>query len=133
MGSRGAASGTAKNGKKYGTEYRSFLQYGRIKFVKESNSKTTKAPMETMTRGRIYATVNKQGKLKSLDLYGKNGRRLAHIGVNGAPHKINGEAVLPHIHMGYFHTEYGGSRKLNDYESGLVAKAQRALYNYRRG
>ena len=67
------------------------------------------------------------------DLYGKNGRRLAHIGVNGAPHKINGEAVLPHIHMGYFHTEYGGSRKLNDYESGLVAKAQRALYNYRRG
>ena len=34
MGGRGASSGISDKGKKYGTEYKSLLSRGRIKFVR---------------------------------------------------------------------------------------------------
>ncbi len=61
MGGRGASSGMSESGKPYGTEFRSVYQSGNIKFL-ISNSGSAKTPMETMTKGRVYATVNNQKK-----------------------------------------------------------------------
>nr|DAQ57441.1 MAG TPA: hypothetical protein [Caudoviricetes sp.] len=129
MGSRGASSGIAKNGRKYGTEYHSILQVGHIKFVKYNQTSTGKAPMETMRKKRTYVTLGKSNNIRSIDLY-THGKRVAQIDVSGAPHKISGKPTIPHIHLGYFHDEKGGTRKLNDYESELVAKVKRIWHNY---
>lgn len=54
MGGRGASNGVSDSGKPYGSEYYTVYQSGNIKFVKQTNAKNAKAPMETMTRGRVY-------------------------------------------------------------------------------
>ena len=63
MGGRGASSGMSANHKPYGSEYRTVYQSGNIKFVMR-NEGATNTPMETMTRARIYVSVNSQNKLK---------------------------------------------------------------------
>ena len=68
MGGRGASSGMSVKGKKYGTEYRTLLQYKNIKFVQYNDARNSKVPMETMTKGRIYVTVGKGGP-RSISLY----------------------------------------------------------------
>ena len=57
MGGRGSASGVSDKGKRYGTEYTTILQSGNIKFVR-TNSGSATPPLETMTKGRIYVTLN---------------------------------------------------------------------------
>ena len=64
MGGRGASSGLSDKGKKYGSEYTTLHQSGNIKFVRYNDSGSAKPPMETMTNGRVYATVNAKMKLK---------------------------------------------------------------------
>lgn len=41
---------------------RDFFASGNIEFVKYSMSGATTAPLETMTSGRVYATVNEANK-----------------------------------------------------------------------
>lgn len=59
MGDRGASSGMSVKGKKYSTEYTTIYKSGNIKFIKYNDSTSATAPMETMTRGRIYVTIDK--------------------------------------------------------------------------
>lgn len=69
MGGRGSASGMSDEGKRYGTEYKAIAQFGNVKVVKYNgeNGKTqAKTPKETMTPGRIYATVDKFYDIKIL-------------------------------------------------------------------
>ena len=61
-------------------------------------------------------------------IYDKKGKRIAQIDLEGRKHKVNGKYIIPHIHQGYFHDEVG-TRKLNDYEKGLVAKIKRIWDN----
>lgn len=61
MGGRGASSGMSVKGKLYGTEYRSLLTVGNIKFIKKNDGNVT-APLETMTKGRVYVTLNNDNK-----------------------------------------------------------------------
>lgn len=68
MGGRGSSSGMSDKGKKYGTEYETLYQSGNIKYVKY-NGKATTAPMETMTNGRIYATVDGNNVVKHITYY----------------------------------------------------------------
>lgn len=84
--------------------------------------------METKTKGRIYATVNAKNELRSITMYGKEGKRIAQIDIAGRLHKVEGKYIIPHIHLGYFHDEYG-TRKLNNYEIGLVAKINKIWKN----
>ena len=84
MGGRGASSGVSVKGKKYGTEYRTLLQYKNIKFVQYNDARNSKVPMETMTKGRIYVTVGKGGP-RSISLYNRKGLRLAQIDIAGTP------------------------------------------------
>ncbi len=95
MGGRGASSGISVSGKKYGTEYRTVLQSGNIKFVKYNDAKTAKTPMETMTRGRIYVTVTAQDKLKAITFYDKSGKRSSQIDLGGHTHTVDGKRSIP--------------------------------------
>lgn len=66
MGGRGASSGISRSGNKYGTEYSTLYQSGNIKFIKQNGVKNAKTPLETMTDGRVYVSVDKNDNLSSI-------------------------------------------------------------------
>lgn len=130
MGGRGASSGGRylKDGTylKYGSEYRTVLKSGNIKFVK-SNSGSTNAPLETMTSGRVYVTVNGNNELKFISYYDKDNKRRKTIDLT-KPHK----GVLPHTHHGYEHAEKDSAKgfaKLTEKEKRMVARVKALWYN----
>lgn len=106
IGGRGSSSGVSVSGKPYGSEYTTLYQSGNIKFVK-SNENSAKTPMETMTHGRIYATINDQGDVKSITYYDKHNKRYKQIDVKGKKHMVDGKKIIPHTHKGYWHDEHG--------------------------
>ena len=123
MGGRGASSGISDSGKKYGTEYTTLLKSGNIKFVRYNDAKSSKEPMETRTKGRVYVTVNNRNQLKSITYYDTKGMRTKTLGLD-KPH--NG--LLPHTHHGYFHDEYG-TGKLTTKEKKMVDRVVNLWYN----
>lgn len=128
MGGRGASSGMSVKGKTYGSEFRSVLQDGNIKFVKASNGSAT-APLETMTRGRVYVTVNADDELKFISYYDNQNKRTKTIDLT-KPHK----GVLPHTHHGYEHFENDskkGFANLTTEEKAMVARVRKLWYNRR--
>lgn len=126
MGGRGSASGISDNGKPYGSEYHTVHQFGNIKFV-VSNTGSAKAPMETMTKGRVYATVNAKNEIKAITYYDKDNKRFKQIDVNGPKHTIDGKPELPHTHLGYVHDEHG-TRLLTAKEEKMVERVLKAWY-----
>lgn len=101
MGGRGASSGISiKKKKVYGTEYRRVLKKGNIKFVKYNDASSAKTPMETMTKGRVYVTVNDDDELVAITYYDNAGKRTKQIDLNHMHNKMQ-----PHTHHGYFHNE----------------------------
>ena len=101
MGGRGARSGISDKGIPYGKEYTSVLKSGNIKFVKK-NDGSASAPLETMTRGRVYVTVTQDDKLKSITYYDNHNKRFKQIDLDHY-HKINGNPEKPHTQYGYYH------------------------------
>lgn len=127
MGGRGASSGKSDKEKIYGTEYSAVLKSGNIKFVKSSESGSTKAPMETMTKGRVYVTVNNQDKLTAITYYDNDGKRTRQIDLQKA-HK----EIKPHTHHGYEHNENDGKKgasKLTPEERKMVDRINKIWYN----
>lgn len=105
MGGRGASSGVSSKGEPYGTEYKTVYQSGNIKFVKPNLGSTT-APMETMTKGRVYVTLDKKNEPKHITYYDKEDKRYKQIDLSHT-HFVNGKAEKPHVHKGYYHNEKG--------------------------
>ena len=99
MGGRGSSSGISDTGKIYGTEYKSLLTHGNIKFVVRLNNSAS-APMETMTNNRIYVTLSQEGNPKFISYYDKSNKRKKQIDLD-IPH----HGVSPHTHHGYEHNE----------------------------
>lgn len=124
MGGRGASSGISDKGKKYGTEFKSLLKVGNIKFVKSNDSDNAKDPLETMTRGRVYATINAKNEINSINYYDNNGKRVKSINLLHDHAEIKGE----HTHLGYYHKE-NGTRKLTTQEKKLVEFVKKAWYD----
>lgn len=125
MGGRGAASGgrQTKSGKflPYGSEYRTVFQSGNIKFVVPTDGNTT-APMETMTKDRIYVTLDYKNEPKFITMYDDNGKRTHQIDLSGKPHWVDGVKLdPPHVHLGYSHDE-NGTRKPNSFEELLIER-----------
>ncbi len=123
MGGRGASSGISDKGKKYGTEYKTVLKASNIKFVKQTDENSTKTPMETMTKGRVYVTVNSQDTLKSITYYDKEGKRTKQIDLTH-PH----ETKTLHTHHGYNHKE-NGTTNLTTKEKKMVDFVTELWYN----
>lgn len=127
MGGRGASSGVSNKGHKYGTEYRTLLKSGNIKFVKSNESGSTKTPMEAMTKGRVYVTVNNKNELTAITYYDNNGKRNRQIDLQKA-HK----GIKPHTHHGYEHNENDskkGASKLTTEEIKMVDRITKIWYN----
>lgn len=124
MGGRGASSGISDKGKKYGTEYRTIRTVGNIKFITQNNSGSVSAPLETRTRGRIYATVDKADRINTISYYDTEGKRTKSINLLHGHKNIKG----PHTHVGYYHAEYG-TRRVNDKERKLIDRVLKAWDN----
>lgn len=128
MGGRGASSGVSAKGKPYGSEFRTVYKDGNIKFVKANNRSVT-APLETMTKGRVYVTVNAADELKFISYYDNQNKRTKTIDLT-KPHK----GVLPHTHHGYEHFENDskkGFANLTTEEKAMVAMVRKLWYNWR--
>lgn len=126
MGGRGASSGMSANGKPYGSEYRTVFKDSNIKFVKAKNGLAT-APMETMTRGRVYVTVNDRDTPKFISYYDAANKRVKQIDLD-RPHK----GVSPHTHHGYEHSENDSAKgyaNLTTDEKKMVERVKRIWYN----
>lgn len=120
MGSIGAASGTGKH--PYGSEYKTVLQDGNIKFVKYRLADNAKAPLETQTKGRVYVTVNNDNELSFISYYDRKGKRSKTIDLLHAH-----DGKLPHSHTGYEHD--GKAADLTDEEKKLLARVRKAWYD----
>ena len=68
-----------------------------IKVVRINGNGSVTAPMETITKNRVYATIDKNGDIKHITFYDTYGERVKQIDVKGRPH--NG--IMPHAHLGY--------------------------------
>ena len=127
MGGRGASSGISANGKPYGSEYKSVLTSGNIKFVSPTDGHV-KAPLETMTSGRIYVTIGSDGNPRYISYYDKRNKKHKQIDIRGKAHTINGKKELPHTHKGYVHNEKGDFL-LSPKEEKMVDRVLKTWYN----
>lgn len=128
MGGRGASSGISAKGKVYGTEYKTLYQKGNIKFIRYNNSTSTTAPMETMTKNRVYATINAQNEVKFITYFDKENKRNKQIDLD-KPH----DNLSPHTHHGYEHNENDspkGVAKLTPEEKKMVDLVKDIWYNH---
>ncbi len=127
MGGRGASSGISDKGRRYGTEYHTVLQDGNVKFVKSDSVGSTKTPMETMKKGRVYVTVNDNNELSAITYYDNSGKRTKQIDLKKAHNGLK-----PHIHHGYIHNENDskkGGAKLTPKEIAMVDRVNKLWYN----
>lgn len=100
MGGRGMLSGSAK----YGEEYRSLGTFstsrGEVKVIKSRNSKNNKRPYFTMTKNRVYATVDHQGRINNLYFFDSSGRIREEWNIS----HDHGDILGPHKHIGFEHS-----------------------------
>lgn len=132
MGERGASSGRSNKGKLYGTEYKTVHEVGNIKFVTQNGSGGQVAPIETMTKGRVYVLVDKHtNTLKSITYNDGKNKRNKQIDLDHEHKKM-----IPHVHHGYFHNEYEVSKKggtnPTTKEWAMVDRVTKEWYNYNR-
>lgn len=132
FGGRGASSGVSDAGREYGTEYTTLYSSDEILFVRYNDANSAKSPMETMTKGRIYVTVNKKNELKYITRYDENNKRYMQIDLSGRPHKVNGEDVLPHTHYGYWHYE-NGTKEPSPEDNALIDRVKKIWYKHING
>lgn len=127
MGGRGASSGVSESGNPYGSEYYTVYQSGNIKFVKQTNASNAKSPMETMTKGRVYATVNDKDEISSISYYDNSNKRTKQIDLTHEHQNMK-----PHTHHGYYHAERDGKKgaaKLTAEERKMVDRVKRLWLN----
>lgn len=130
MGGRGAASGMSDKGRPYGSEYSTVFQSGNIKFIKKNEGSAT-APLETMTKGRVYVTLGSDNVPRFISYHDKTNGRKTTIDLI-VPH--NGE--IPHAHNGYFHNENDskkGYSKLTTKQRKMVDRINELWLNYING
>lgn len=72
--------------------------------------------METMTPGRIYATVDKNNDIKYITFHDTERERVKQIDLIGVKH----DGVLPHTHNGYEHDEYGTYPGVSEKDEKLI-------------
>lgn len=126
MGGRGASSGMSDNGKSYGTEYKSLLKKGNIKFIQKTAPDSQL--FETMTRGRVYAEINNKNEVKTIYYFDKENKKSKSIDLRHFHKGMN-----PHTHHGYIHNEKDGPKgasNLTSEEKRMVDKVLNIWYDY---
>lgn len=128
MGGRGSSSGMSDKGKMYGSQYRTILKDGNVKFV-EANDRHVESLFETQTKGRVYVTVGGNDLLR-ITYYDTQNRRTKQIDLNHT-HK----GMEPHTHHGYNHNERDGIKgasNLTPDEKKMVERVRKIWYNRKR-
>lgn len=128
MGGRGSSSGISASGKSYGSEFRALLKAGNIKFVKAVDG-AQKTPMETMTKGRVYVTLNKNDNIKAITYYDAENKRTKQIDLDRPNNKVS-----PHTYHGYIHSENDSAKgyaNLTTEEKKMVEWVKKIWYNRR--
>ena len=129
MGGRGASSGMSDKGIPYGQEYKTLVKSGNIKIIKRNSGAAT-APLETMTRGRVSATVNDKNEVAFISYYDNDNKKSKVIDL-GRPHK----GLSPHTHHGYYHSENDsvkGAASVTPNEQKMIDRVEALWYNYLR-
>ena len=133
MVGRGASMGMSKRGNKYGSQYRTILQSGNIKFV-EPRPGATESLLETMTKGRVYVLVGSKG-LKNITYFDKTLKKTKRIDLDHS-HK----GLKPHVQHGYYSNEIDikngvkkGATKLTPQETKMVARVKQLWDNHIKG
>lgn len=127
MGGRGASSGISRDGNKYGTQYRTLLKAGNIKFV-EKKDRHGGTLFETMTRGRVYVTVGGKDLIQII-YFDNDNKRNKTIDLKPPAHNNK----LPHVHHGYEHAENdgpSGGSGLTPEEKRMVDRVRKIWYNH---
>lgn len=125
MGGRGASSGMSDHGNKYGSQYKTLLRFGNVKFV-QKNSRTSETLMETMTKGRVYVTVGGNDLLQVI-YFDQKIKRNKTIDLS---HTHDGKK--PHTHHGYNHSENDSAKgyaNLTTKEKKMVEQVSKIWYN----
>ena len=124
MGGRGASSGISKYGNAYGSQYRSVLTVGNIKFV-EARGDEAETLVETMTDGRVYVLVNKnKGTLKSIMFFDEQHKRSKRIDLDHFHLKTK-----PHAHDGYLEGDF--RKALTADEVSIVDQVEKIWETYK--
>lgn len=120
MGGRGASSGISDKGNPYGSQFKTVLKSGNIKFV-EKNPGANEQLLETMTQGRVYVLVDGD-KLKSIIYFDNDLKRSKRIDLDHYHKKMK-----PHVQHGYYDNETDvangvkkGATKLSSEEQKMV-------------
>lgn len=127
MGGREASSTYYKlggEGHVYGDEYKSAIHgFDNVKIVAMTKNTSLKAPQESKTPGRIYATINKEtGKLHSLSYMGSDGKRYKQVDAS------NHKSLKSHAHDGLNHNS--PARKLSRKERRQLAMVRRYIRRF---
>lgn len=92
FGGRGASSGKSEKGHLYGTDYRTILKSGNIKFLEKAREDAEELT-ETMTKGRIYVTLNTKNNPASIYYFNNELKRIKRIDITQSHLKMK-----PHTH-----------------------------------
>ena len=85
------------------------------------------APIETMTKGRAYVTIDTEDRPKYITYFDSQNKRAKQIDLD-YPHK----GLSPHVHHGYYHNENDslkGASKLTTEERKMVERVIDIWYN----
>lgn len=122
MGGRGSSSGTSVKGNKYGSQYKTVLKDGNIKFLKPK-AKQPEELLETMTRGRVYVLLNSNNKPKSITYFDNKNKKSKSIDLR---HRHYGK--IPHTHHGYDRGSLG-TTNITAKERKLIEKVNKIWDN----
>ncbi len=121
MGGRGASSGRSRHGNEYGTQYKKLFERGAVKFVTKT-SRQSEPLMETMTKGRIYATIG-GNNINAITFFDNKNRRAVVL-------ERDKKTDTWHKHYGYEHAERGKNHEtLNDADKEVIAKIKQMWNN----
>lgn len=127
-GGRGASSGISNKGHKYGTDYKTILKSGNIKFVTKSRT-DAESLLETMTKGRVYVLLNNKGNPGYIYYYDNDLKKSKEIDLTNSHKKMG-----VHTHHGYYHNENDvskkGATKLTPKEEKMVERVNELWYNH---
>lgn len=126
MGGRGASSGISNKGHKYGTDYKTILKSGNVKFIK-ANRNDAEELLETMTRGRIYVTLNAKGNPANIYYFNNELKKSKRIDITQSHQKMK-----PHIHGFEEQIQRNGNKgasRLNEKEEKMVERVNKIWYN----
>lgn len=98
-------------------EFETIYEDGNIKFLMQKDGTKTAAPIFSNTAGRIYVTMNSEGKIAGITKYGENHKQIFSI------HEPHFNHEIKQVHS---HSSFETGRKATYW--GDMSKEQKALY-----